>query len=53
MEAMRPGPVPLAEGLAAEVVMADAADGADHFHQAVADKGAPGIAGMGSRFRTY
>ena len=31
---------PLIEGLAAEVVMADAAYDADHFRQAIADKGA-------------
>ena len=31
---------PLVEGLAAEVVMADAAYDADHFRQAIADKGA-------------
>ena len=31
---------PLVEGLGAEAVMADAADDADHFRKAIADKGA-------------
>jgi transposase len=35
-----PQPAPLIEGLAAKVVMADTAYDADHFRQAVADKGA-------------
>ena len=34
---------PLIKGLAAEVVMADAADDADRFRKAVADKGAPAV----------
>jgi len=33
----------LTEGLAAEVVMADAAYDADHFRQAIADKGATAV----------